>query len=325
MTSMKNSAPLRRFILPALCLGLCVFAATQGEVILVEQAGIPAMGPLVAIQVAALVSVAFGLLAVITFLLAIFPGKENVGEEDEDTYQVPPEIPAQDRAAADKEAAERERSSEQIITALQRSATREANARLEADKRCEEASVLVAELQERIESFVAGTAPEIKAMESAVRDEAKRDALRQIQDLAAAADRRAEALKAAKARVEADLAAAQESLRVKDEELDAVPAHIATARQEAATDEYQRIKIAVDAINESTIDFHDTLQREAVQRHADRVREAINRLDPTAAPDFVSHVSMPPLSAPTESGPRLDDGNDVPSKRRGFGRRRKTE
>lgn len=348
MTLRKALLILRRFALPALCGLLAVVSVLWGEQVLVEAADKPTVGPLVAAQIAGMVAIGFATLALITLLLVLVPGKEpdqpteaDLSDLDlDETIQTDPDTQPEAEALhvseapgpehgteagppSAKKAHPADRSAEDVIAALTKAATRQAAARQQAEDREAEALVRVQALQATLDALRDGTAPEIKALKAQVRDEANREAMRKVHELGQASERLHQALKDARARTERDLAAKDKELADRDAALLAAQDQIPEIQHAAALDEYQRIRIALEAVNHTHIDVLDHLQRDAVAKHAARITDALNRLDPARSPDFGPDVDMPPMDPGSPPPPRKVEESDLHSHRRSRRLRRK--
>jgi hypothetical protein len=321
MPSPHVTNPARRFVLPTLCASLAVASSLWGEYVLVEQAGHPTLGPLLAAQVAVLISAAFIALAIITLLLAIFPGKEHVEDDSPDESHPAVALVGQDEseetgpqneddpAPSPAPVVSRGRSADDIIAALKKSATKQATARLAAEKRAEDAVARAQELEEQIAAFRDGTAPEVKAMKARYREESNRDAMRKVHELGEASDRLAQVLKDGKARVEEELAAREAELR---DLRDSIP----SIRHGIAVDEHRRLRIALEAINDNPEAELNERQRAAVTHHVARLDEAMKSLDPEAGLAFSpEELSLPPLTDPVVSKSLSDDQPTIGKKR----------
>lgn len=307
----------RRSLLPATCLALSVLAAVAGEYVLADLAGSPTLGGLTARTVALLAAAAFGVLFLLTTAMTFLSKDTPVTTEptlhdlDEDLARALDELESQPatgrrrgKHAAEvptEAAAESERLAD-IITALKRAAATSAEGKAAAEAQLGQVRAELAEAHARL-----AAAPEaggisqadIAALTAQIREEVQREALAQVQDLNDRSERLTTSLKDALARAEAQ--AEQTRTQAADERADLIAAHVsevAAVREQATAAEYERIKIALLAVNRTHTDVLDPMQREAVERHQQRIIDAFAALDAEHRNVVLPQVPMPRLSAP---------------------------
>lgn len=321
----------RRSILPVTCLSLGAAAFLSGEHVLADLAGLPALGTLSAHAVALLVAAAFGVLFAITFAMNFFSKEAPVTTEpilhdlDEDLARALDEldhVPTQGRRgkhAADgptAEAPQTERLAD-IISALRRAAAKAAEekaaaqaALTHAQGELEAAHAQIAHLSAQASGQDGEQAApvDVEALAAQIREEVQREALATIQDLSDSSDRLITSLKDGLARAEEQVEATR--AQAADERADMLAAHaaeVAAVREQATAAEYERVKIAIKALNRTHADVLDPMQREAVERHQQRIIDAFDALDTEHRNVVLPTVPMPRLSA---SVPAVDLNSD---------------
>ena len=308
----------RRLALPATCLSLAVATAGWGEELL-RHTGTDHVGTLAASSVALMAACAFTVLCIITMLLSLFPGADtptvqpdppaphDLNDLDEllqmtfveagpSTDEKPRGKHAATTTDTDTEPADR-LPAPAYVAALQSGLIRHANKAAAAQERAIAAEDHARLTEDALTGLRDGTSPEAQALRAQIREEISRDARRQIIDLGESSERLLGSLRDAKARVEADLnkvrIAADEQLATLAAEKDA---QIATIATRAAFEEYQRVQVALLALNQTHLDILDPMQREAVSGHQDRVIDALMALHPTQGADYLPRVPLPTLA-----------------------------
>lgn len=302
----------RRFVLPAACLLLAVITAIYGATVLSDLAGHPTVGTLSAEVAALLLAAAFAVMWIVTLLMAVFPGAHPRDTSSEETamdavledalveHDAPPVASRRGKHAADvpdetdetTEAADP--ASSTIIAALKQAAVQSANDRLLAEARAAEAEERAALAEERLHGLHEGTSSEAHALVAHIRQEVSRDAMAEVTELSESSGRLVASLKDAVARAEAELDAVRRSAAEEVADLSAAhAADIAATREQATLAEYERIKTALLALNRTHADILDPMQREAVERHQQRIVDAFGALD-----DAHRNVVLPPVPRP---------------------------
>jgi hypothetical protein len=339
----------RRSILPVTCLCLGAAAFVAGEHVLSDLAGLPTIGPLSARTVSTLVAAAFGVLFLLTLAMNFFSKEAPVTTEpilhdlDEDLARALDELdhtPTPGRRgkhAADiptAEASQTERLTD-IISALRRAAAQSAEDKAVAEAALDQVRAELDATQARMAEMSAapaeGAAPvDVEALAAQIREEVQREALATIQDLSDTSDRLVTSLKDALARAEEQV----EHVRAQaaEERADMLAAHtseVAAVREQVTAAEYERIKVAILALNRTHADVLDPMQREAVERHQQRIIDAFAALDAEHRNVVLPTVPMPRLSASVpavqiEQGEQVVEEHEHPPTegRRLFRRRR---
>lgn len=334
----------RRSLLPATCLALSVLAALAGEHVLADMAGAPMLGGLTARAVALLAAAAFGVLFLLTTAMTFLSKDTPVTTEpilhdlDEDLARALDELDNQTPAgrprgkhAADVPAADPniERLMD-LIAALRRTAATAAEAKAAAEAELEQTRAALAEANDRL---VAADQPggiseaDVAILTAQIREEVQREALAQVKDLNERSERLTTSLKDGLARAEEQVE--QTKAAAAEERADLLAAHVAevaAVREQATAAEYERIKIALLAVNRTHTDVLDPMQREAVERHQQRITDAFASLDTDHRNVVLPQVPMPRLSAPAPTADLDATGeteDEAPQRKRGrlFGRR----
>lgn len=309
----------RRSILPTTCLLLGVAAYLTGERVLVDMAAMPTIGSLPASTVSILVAAAFGVLFVTTLAMNFFSKEAPVTTEpilhdlDEDLVRAldeldaAPSAPRRGKHAADVSTADTEQAERLtgIISALRHAAAASADAKaaMEVDLAQARADLAATQSQLAEASQRAATAEEtepvdVNALAAQIREEVQREALASIQDLSESSDRLVTSLKDALARAEEQIEQTrQQAANDRADLLAAHAAEVAAVREQSTAGEYERIKIAILALNRTHADVLDPMQREAVERHQQRIIDAFDALDAEHRHVVLPSVPMPKLSA----------------------------
>lgn len=313
MIAARLAVAARRFTLPAACLLLAVMTTIYGETVLSDLAGHPTVGTLSAETAARLLAAAFAVMCIVTSLMATFPGTHPRDTSSEETamdeilehalvnHDDQPIVTRRGKHAADvpEEIDEIvDPSSSTIIAALKQAAAAAANARLVAEERAAAAEARATAAEERLQGLHDGTSPEAHALVAHIRQEVSRDALAEVTELSETSDRLVASLKEAITRTEAELDAARQ--RAVEEIADLRAAHaaeIAATREQATLGEYERIKTALLALNRTHADVLDPMQREAVERHQQRLVDAFGALDDAHRNVVLPAVPRPALAA----------------------------
>lgn len=344
MSAARLVSVTRRSLLPAACLALSVTAGVAGEHILSDMTGTPVLGGLSAHAVALLACAAFGVLFLLTIAMTFLSKDTPVTTEpilhdlDEDLARALDELESQTptgrprgKHAADvptASTAQTERLRD-IITGLKRTAATAADARAAAEAELAsvraELDAALARLSAASEGAVSQA--DLDVLAAQIREEVQREALAQIQDLNERSERLVTSLKDALARAEEQVE--QTRQQAADERADLLAAHaseIAAVREQATAGEYERIKIALLAVNRTHTDVLDPMQREAVERHQQRIVDAFAALDAENRNVVLPQVPMPRLSAPVpavEASLVEDDTHEVDTPSGWLGRRRR--
>lgn len=319
MPAPSPASAVRRSILPATCLLLGAVIFLSGERALTNLAGLPSVGTLSAQTVANLVAAAFGVLFVLTIAMNFFSKDTPVTTEpiilhdlDEDLARAldeldhTPTTASRGKHAADiptHTAGQTERLTD-IITALRRAAALSADGKASAEAELErtrsdldDTHAQLAHLSQVVEGHSAPV--DVDALAAQIREEVQRDALASIQDLSESSDRLVTSLKDALARTEEQVT--QTRAQAEEDRADLMAVHaseIAAVREQATAAEYERIKVAVLALNRTHANVLDPMQREAVERHQQRITDAFDALDAVNRNVVLPQVAMPRLSAP---------------------------
>lgn len=338
---------IARFTVPMLCLLLTVLAAVYGERVLVEAADMPVVGPLVASQAVGILAGGLFFLFLVTFGVALFPGqdKDQPAPINEDVEEIADTMKSQGA------------SNDEIVAALKRAASAQSDERAIWEERAHRAEEQKAELEARLAAWEDESAPEAQALISKYREEAQRESLRHITELGESHNKVAEGLRAGQQRAEEALAEqsremddlhnrhAEETAALRDEHAQAITAltndlaelnsSIPGVRSEAALDEYERVQIAISAINDRASRDLTPEQAEAVAEHSARITAALKRLRPAQAtttsastvPGMPGTPKMPATAALTVKDavtPEPEQASEPAHEKRGrFSRRKK--